>query len=133
MAFFIRNMVLAALLTAFVLTGCTRKIYVPLAHSERDTVMETRHRIDTLLMRDSIMLDLRGDTVLKEVYRWRWRTKTRIDSVYKTKTDTVTVFVGEPKAPLTLGQRVRNKAAEWFAAILTGMLAALILRRIFKK
>ena len=71
--------------------GCTRQVYVPVERCVRDTVREIREHVDTLMARDSVYVGSRGDTTVKEVYRWRLRTRTRTDTVYKTRTDTVSL------------------------------------------
>lgn len=74
-------------------SSCSHRIYVPVESVRIDTIANTSHRVDTILDRDSIYLGLRGDTVVKEVYRWRWRTRQRIDTLYRSRTDTVRVPV----------------------------------------
>lgn len=77
-------------LVAMTGTNCTRKVYIPVEQAVHDTIMQTGVRIDTLMARDSVIIEARGDTVFKEIYRYRRHTKTRVDTVYKTRTDTVT-------------------------------------------
>lgn len=82
---------LVALGVACMVAGCTRRVYVPVERSVRDSVFDSRLRTDTLWVRDSIREAVRGDTVEREVYRLRWRVRTRVDTVYRTLRDTVRV------------------------------------------
>lgn len=80
-------------------SGCTRRIYVPVERCVRDTIRETRANIDSVIDRDSIYLAVKGDTTIKEVYRWRTRTRVRTDTVYRVRHDSVPVVIKEPTAP----------------------------------
>ena len=74
--------------------GCTRHVYVPVERVIHDTLRQINATIDSVTSRDSIYLDSRGDTVFKEVYRWRTRTKVRVDTVYMNKVDTLRITDG---------------------------------------
>lgn len=50
-----------------------------------DTLRETRYLHDSVYVRDSVYLE--GAALIKERWRYRWRT--RVDTVYKTRRDTV--------------------------------------------
>ena len=50
-----------------------------------DTLRETRYLHDSVYVRDSVYME--GATQIKERWRYRWRT--RVDTVYKTRRDTV--------------------------------------------
>lgn len=73
--------------------GCTRKVYVPTEHTvyNTDTVYEAVLRVDSVIQRDSVAVVQKGDTVLITRYRDRYRVKERTDTVYKAKTDSVSV------------------------------------------
>lgn len=73
--------------------ACTRRIYVPVERVTRDSVTNLRLRADTLIERDSVYIAVSGDTVVREVYRWRTRTRTRTDTLYRTLRDTVPVVI----------------------------------------
>ena len=83
----------AALCAAASLAGCTKSVYVPVESVVRDSVYDSRVRVDTVISRDSVYLSERGDTVVKEVWRWRVRSRLRVDTVFRTKMDTVPVIV----------------------------------------
>lgn len=69
--------------------GCARKVYVPVERVLVDTIRRVESRVDTIAWRDSIYVGARGDTIVKEVYRWRQRVHTRVDTIYRVKKDSV--------------------------------------------
>lgn len=111
--------------------GCTRQVYVPVERCVRDTVREVRERVDSFMARDSVYIASRGDTTVKEVYRWRLKTRTRVDTIYKTRVDTVKVA-----APVTKVKTAKEKeslvsrVATWITRgtrILIGAVALVLL------
>lgn len=65
---------LPALLPALLLLcACSRKVYVPVESrtATSDTLRIVERRGDTLLLRDSMVMRVAGDTVVKEVWRER--------------------------------------------------------------
>ncbi|MDD6943668.1 MAG: hypothetical protein SOV24_00140 [Muribaculaceae bacterium] len=69
--------------------GCARKVYLPVERVLTDTIRRIECRVDTIAWRDSIYVGARGDTIVKEVYRWRQRVHTRVDTIYRVKKDSV--------------------------------------------
>lgn len=104
--------------------GCTRKVYVPVEHSVRDTLLTTKLRIDTIQMHDSIYLVQHGDTVVKEIWHTRRYTKTRVDTVYKIRTDTVTrVVVEASRSESKSRDRRITSVIKWGAGVIILILA----------
>lgn len=79
-------------------TGCTRKVYVPVEStvSRTDTVYSAKVRVDSVIMRDSVAVFQKGDTVLITKYRDRYRVKESTDTVYQSAIDSVKVSVPYP-------------------------------------
>lgn len=79
-------------------TGCTRKVYVPVEStvSRTDTVYSAKVRVDSVIMRDSVAVFQKGDTVLITKYRDRYRVKELTDTVYQSAIDSVKVSVPYP-------------------------------------
>lgn len=79
-------------------TGCTRKVYVPVEStvSRTDTIYSAKVRIDSVIMRDSVAVFQKGDTVLITKYRDRYRVKELTDTVYQSAIDSVKVSVPYP-------------------------------------
>ena len=63
----------------------TKEVPVTVEKVTRDTLLETRWRVDTVLERDSIVVTQQGTD--------RWRTKyvlrVRVDTIFKSRVDTV--------------------------------------------
>lgn len=92
------GMIAVALITLFV--GCkTVTKVVEVEKVRTDTTYITKHQRDSINVHDSVYLHeyTRGDTVYIEKVRLRTdiKEKLRIDTIYKSKTDTVKVSVQE--------------------------------------
>lgn len=79
-------------------TGCSRKVYVPVesAVSRTDTIYSAKVRVDSVIMRDSVAVFQKGDTVLITKYRDRYRVKELTDTVYQSAIDSVKISVPYP-------------------------------------
>lgn len=98
------SLMLLAMAALLLSGGCTRKVYVPVESTvtRTDTVYEAVLRVDSVIQRDSVAVVQKGDTVLITKYRDRYRVKERTDTVYKAKTDSVSVREPYPvERPLT--------------------------------
>ena len=86
-----------------------------------DTLRETRYLHDSVYVRDSVYLE--GAALIKERWRYRWRT--RIDTVYKTRRDTVIHYRDVYKS--TLERQVQHPP--WYRRPLTllGIIALVVL------
>ena len=92
------GMIAVALITLF--CGCkTVTKFVEVEKVRTDTTYITKHQRDSIHVHDSVYLHeyTRGDTVYIEKVRWRTdiKEKLRIDTIYKSKTDTAKVSVQE--------------------------------------
>ena len=92
------GMIAVALITLF--CGCkTVTKVVEVEKVRTDTTYITKHQRDSIHVHDSVYLHeyTLGDTVYIEKVRWRTdiKEKLRIDTIYKSKTDTVKVSVQE--------------------------------------
>ena len=108
---------------AAVACGCTKRVYVPL---ERVNVVR-----DTLILRDSVVLDRSGDTVRERTVRERWRLRSVHDTVRSTVRDTVVeprIVEVEKEKPRSLRGRI-SEAAGWMSA---GVLLGAVLLSAFR-
>lgn len=130
---------LITVLLVCMLSACTRTVYL--------TETETRHTTDTLhhtalverliVERDSVNIYTRGDTVYRDVTKWRVRETKSTDTVYKAVRDTVAVrepYAVEVEKKLTWVQRLGAETASLasffiIAVVLIGLLW--IARKIF--
>jgi hypothetical protein len=66
------------------LTGCkTRYVAVPEYHEIVVHHADTLLRVDSVQLRDSVIIRLQGDTIVQEVWRWRDRVKYDTRIVYR--------------------------------------------------
>ena len=79
-------------------TGCSRKVYVPVENSvsRTDTVYSAKVRVDSVIIRDSVSVFQKGDTVMITKYRDRYRVKELTDTVHQSAIDSVKVSVPYP-------------------------------------
>ena len=86
-----------AALLVLLLSSCSRSVYVPVETVRVDTFLKTAVRVDSVRLTDSVYVSERtvGDTVyiVKTRTQWRDRLQLRVDTVYRSKTDTVTKVV----------------------------------------
>ena len=96
---------MTALLVAVLLAGCKTKERVVTVETVRvDTLQEIRNVRDSIWLHDSILVREKGDTLIYEKWHTAYRDRWRVDTVYKSRTDSVPVpypVVQEVKAPLT--------------------------------
>jgi hypothetical protein len=66
------------------LTGCKSK-YIPVPEYHEIVVhhADTLLRVDSVQLRDSVIIRLQGDTIVQEVWRWRDRVKHDTRIVYR--------------------------------------------------
>lgn len=113
-----KKMITLLMLVAVVLTGCKTKERV-VEHHKHDTLTVDRWQRDSIFIEtmkhDSVTIKEKGDTVLIEKWhtQWkdRWRDREVHDSIYISKTDTVTVVQSAESQPLTKWQKFRIKLA----------------------
>lgn len=98
--------------------SCSRTIYVPVGHSVSDSLKNIRHHADTVIERDSIMMTVCGDTTVREVYRWRERIKHRVDTLYRTRVDSVRVII--PQSDCN-SKNERPKLTERLSGLVTNL------------
>ena len=120
------------------LTGC-KTVYVPVETVRTDTLMVAHIVTDSVwvdrFMHDSVYIHERGDTVWFEKWHTRyvdrWRDRVTHDTIYKSKTDSVTV-TREVEKPLTKSQRARLHLAN-IVLIMLGMVAVFFVAKFGNK
>lgn len=67
------------------LSSCARTIYVPTTTTieRRDTVYKSLQRVDSVIVKDSILITTHNDTTYITKIKWRERVKVRMDTIYK--------------------------------------------------
>ena len=83
--------------TMLILCSCSKKIYVPVESVRIDTFVKSAVRVDSVRLTDSVYVveRMQGDTfyITKTKTQWRDRVQLRTDTVYRSKTDTITKVV----------------------------------------
>ena len=76
--------ILYILMAVALLTGCRTK-YIPVPEYHEIVVhhADTLLRVDSVQLRDSVIIRLQGDTIVQEVWRWRDRVKHDTRIVYR--------------------------------------------------
>ena len=86
-----------AAVLVLLLSSCSRSVYVPVETVRVDTFVKTAVRVDSVRLTDSVYVSERtvGDTVyvVKTRTQWRDRLQLRVDTVYRSHTDTITKVV----------------------------------------
>lgn len=98
------------------IVGCTTTKYVEVPVTHTDTLIQTKVQRDSIWKHDSIYLHewMKGDTVYIEKTRWLtdYKERLRIDTVYKSRIDTITKTITKTKTDsLTWWQQMRIKLA----------------------
>ena len=144
-------LIILGILIAAAAASCSREDYVPSESTFRhielsaDSTDRTAAavRVDSVVIRDSVFLMLRGDTVVKETVRWRERIKIRSDTVFLTSEkvrlirDSIDHIIPYPvvkekrvevEKPLTAWQKFRLSGF-WISSIALLLLLAYIFRK----
>ena len=126
---------LVALGVETMVIGCTRKVYLPVEKVKIDTVYQFKGRSDSVLERDSIYFAVKGDTVVKEVYSLRLRNRLRVDTLYRTLRDTVTVTVSEPVNQAGIKSKFADivESLKWACRCLMVILLIYVSVRLYKR
>ena len=119
--------ILACLLITL-LAGCKTIKYVPVETHTTDTLYQVKTERDSIFQRDSIYrrewASPTGDTIYIDRTQWRdrWRDRWRVDTLYKSHTDTIAVPYPVEK-PLTRWQQFCLD----YGKVTTGATVALLL------
>lgn len=111
--------------------SCTRKVYLPVEKVKTiaDSVARVAVRSDSVWLRDSVVIVQKGDTVRERVVREKVRTLVRRDTLWRVRSDTVSVHAVSP--PERGGTGGGSNAGWLLAAALAAalMLSIWVLRR----
>lgn len=126
--------------------GCSRKVYVPVesvsVRVRADTLLAERVRTDSVILRDSVIVSQRGDTVVKEVWRVRERLSRAGAERVRISRDTVAEYISVPvevekrvEVPreLTRWQRARMNVGSGVMWLLAAIVIILVIRIIKRR
>ena len=125
---------MACILAILLFSGCARKIYIPTESRNiiRDTIRLAEARVDSVTIRDSIVTEVRGDTVTREVWRWRMKTRVRHDTVVRILRDSVAhkekAVEQIPQPKPSLARRISARIAVLLLAAFVAILALCALK-----
>lgn len=116
------------------LFGCasTKYVEVPKVHTEYVYKSDTLIKKDSVHIKDSVFVKMKGDTLLiekwKTAYRDRWRVEVKVDSVAVTDTLTNIVEVNR----LTYWQQTKIRCFPWLMGAFL-LSAGVLLFRVWRK
>lgn len=87
-AIIIFGLIIAVLLG---MCSCTRTIYVPVTSVQHDSIYLHTHSRDSIMVRDSVTIHEKGDTIWLTRWRTEYRDRIRIDTAYIERRDSVAV------------------------------------------
>lgn len=93
--------ILVILLLCFLQSCCSSRVSSYTATS--DTIFKTQHKVDSIYLYDSIMVNIYrdSDTIFKVItnHRNHYHYRTLVDTIYKVKTDTIFVNYSQSSSP----------------------------------
>ena len=108
---------IAVLLVSAICIGCRTIQYIPVETIRTDTVYFNHSRTDSVYVRDSIYVNQKGDTVTEYRYKYVYRYKDRVDTLYISSRDTVSVPYPVEKE-LTAWQQTKVSYGGWAMGLL---------------
>lgn len=87
-AIIIFGVVIAVLLG---MCSCTHTMYVPVTSVQHDSIYLHTHSRDSIIVRDSVTIHEKGDTIWLTRWRTEYRDRIRIDTAYIERRDSITV------------------------------------------
>lgn len=100
------------LMVSLLLTGCKTVKYYPLETVRHDTVYIQSVKLDSILVKDSIHITEKGDTVTEFRLKYIYKYKDRTDTLYLSRVDTVSVPYPVEKQ-LTKWQQTKVNYGGW--------------------
>ena len=119
------------LMVSFLLTGCKTVKYYPLETVRIDTVYVNQQRVDSILVKDSIHITEKGDTVTEFRLKYIYKYKDRTDTLYLSKVDTVSIPYPVEKQ-LTKWQTVKVNYGGWAIGIVFVFILIVVGRMVYK-
>lgn len=114
-----------------VLTGCRTIEYYPLETVRIDTVYIQSAKVDSVMVRDSVHIYQKGDTVTEFRLKYIYKYRDRVDTLYLSKTDTVSVPYPVEKQ-LTKWQQVKVNYGGWAMGIVFVFILIVVGRMVYK-
>ena len=116
---------------AAILSGCRTIEYYPVETVRTDTIYVNRLAVDSILVRDSIYVREKGDTILEHRYHYIYRYKDRVDTLYLASRDTIGVPYPVEKE-LTRWQSFKVDYGGWAIGVVVGAVLIAIGTFVYK-
>lgn len=98
---------------AILFIGCKAQIqYVPIESVKSDTTYVFRFKVDSVYQKDSVYVNVKGDTVTEYRYKYVYRYVNNTDTVYISKVDSISVPY-PVEAKLSAWQQVKVNYGGW--------------------
>ena len=111
--------------------GCRTIEYFPVETVRTDTVYVNSVSVDSVLVRDSVYIHEKGDTVTEYRYKYVYRFKDRVDTLYISSRDTVSVPYPVEK-DLTRWQRTKVDYGGWAMGIVFVFILVVVGYMVYK-
>lgn len=112
------KVILIILLASAICVGCrTRVEYVPVETIRTDTVYKAVERVDSVLVRDSVIIRERGDTLTEYREKLIYRFRDRIDTLYVNRVDSVQIPYPVERE-LSRWEKVKINLGGWSLAVI---------------
>ena len=105
------------LLTLAICSGCRTIEYYPLETVRIDTVYIQSAKVDSVMVRDSVHIIEKGDTVTEFRLKYIYKYRDRVDTLYISKTDTMSVPYPVEKE-LTKWQQTKVNYGGWAMGVI---------------
>ena len=119
------------LMASLLMTGCKTIKYYPLETVRHDTVYIQSVKLDSILVKDSVHITEKGDTVTEFRLKYIYKYKDRADTLYLSRTDTVSVPYPVEKE-LTKWQSVKVDYGGWAMGIVFVFILIVVGRIVYK-
>ena len=125
------QIIFIVLLASAIFSGCKTIKYYPLETVRHDTVYIQSLKVDSILVRDSVHITEKGDTVTEFRLKYIYKYKDRTDTLYLSKVDTVSVPYPVEKE-LTKWQSVKVDYGGWAIALVFFFILIVVGRIVYK-
>ena len=119
------------LIVSLLLTGCKTIQYYPLETVRHDTVYIQSVKLDSILVKDSVHITEKGDTVTEFRLKYIYKYKDRTDTLYLSRVDTVSVPYPVEKE-LSKWQSVKVDYGGWAMALVFVFILIVVGRMVYR-
>lgn len=123
--------VILTIFLASAICSCRTVKYVPVETVRIDTVYSNYSRMDSIFVRDSVYINQKGDTVTEYRYKYVYKYKDRIDTLYISSRDTVSVPYPVEKE-LTAWQQTKVNYGGWAMVIVFVFILVVVGKMVYK-